>query len=319
VLARGLTGVHDMGVGPDVDALYRERMAAEDPVERLRLRVVGYADASWLLSFDREAERPQPDRRYALVGVKLYADGALGSRGAALLEPYHDRPDHRGLLQQNDSDLWAQCEIATRKQLQLATHAIGDAAIRAVLMAYATSVFVERGREGRPRIEHAQIVDLADIPHFAEIGAIASMQPTHATSDMAWVPDRLGPKRLAGAYAWRRFIDAGVPLAFGSDFPVELPDVTHGLYAAVTRQDAQGQPPGGWLPDQRLTLLEALAAFSRGAAFACFSEGFLGRVTPGFQADLTCFRDDLRALVPTELRDAPIAATLVAGEVLHRA
>jgi predicted amidohydrolase YtcJ len=320
VLALGLTGVHDMGVGPEIDALYREGMAAEDPAERLRLRVVGYADASWLLTFEREAERPKPDRRYALVGVKLYADGALGSRGAALLEPYHDRPDHRGLMQQNDSDLWAQCEIATRKGLQLATHAIGDAAIRAVLEAYATSVFVAKGiHEGRPRIEHAQIVDLADIPHFAELGVIASMQPTHATSDMAWVPDRLGPQRLAGAYAWRRFIDAGVPLAFGSDFPVELPNVTHGIYAAVTRQDAQGQPPGGWLPDQRLTLPEAITAFSKGAAYACFSEAFLGRISPGFQADLTCFRDDLRELTPATLRDAEVAATVVAGEVLHRA
>lgn len=319
LLARGLTGVHDMGVSPEVDALYREAMEAEDPGQRLRLRVVGYADASWLPTLAQPSERPSAERRYALVGVKLYADGALGSRGAALLEPYHDRPGHRGLLQQSDAELLAQCELATGRGLQLATHAIGDAANRAVLAAYATALAARREADARPRIEHAQIVDLADIPRFAEQGVIASMQPTHATSDMAWVPDRLGPQRLAGAYAWRRFLDAGVPLAFGSDFPVELPDVTHGLYAAVTRQDADGRPPGGWRPDQRLTLAEAIAAFCSGAAYACFAEAFLGRVAAGFQADLTCFRDDLRTLPPAELRRAAIAATLVGGEVLHRA
>jgi predicted amidohydrolase YtcJ len=319
VLAKGLTGVHDMGVSPEVDALYRESVGAEDPAQRLRLRVMGYADASWLPTIERPAERPVPDQRYALVGVKLYADGALGSRGAALLEPYHDRPGHRGLMQQSAADLLAQCELATRRGLQLATHAIGDAANRAVIEAYATVMKAQGIHDARPRVEHAQIVDLADIPRFAELGAIASMQPTHATSDMPWAPDRLGPKRLAGAYAWRRFLDAGVPLAFGSDFPVELPDVTHGLYAALTRQDAAGQPPGGWLPDQRLQLPEVIAAFSSGAAYACFAEGFLGRVAPGFQADLTCFRDDLRTLPPAELRQAAVAATLVAGQLVHRA
>ncbi len=317
VLARGLTGVHDMGVSPEVDALYRERMGADDPDERMGLRVVGYADAGWLPTLERPAERPAPGACYALVGVKLYADGALGSRGAALLEPYHDRPDHRGLVQLGPDELLAQCALAVRKGLQLATHAIGDAANRAVLDAYAAAL---AGRtDARPRIEHAQIVDLADIPRFAALGVVASMQPTHATSDMPWAPERLGPARLAGAYAWRRMLDAGVPLCFGSDFPVELPDVTHGLHAAVTRQDAAGQPPGGWLPAERLSLDEAIAAFSAGAAHACFAEAFLGRVAAGFQADLTCFRDDLRALPPAALRQAEVAATLVAGRVRYRA
>lgn len=319
VLARGLTGVHDMGVGPRVDALYREHDDHDDPARRLGLRVVGYADASWLPTLEREAERPTPEHRYALAGVKLYADGALGSRGAALLEPYHDRPDHRGLMQQDLATLQAQCDQAARRGLQLATHAIGDAANRAVLDAYAAVIEAHALVDARPRIEHAQVVDPSDIPRFAAHHVIASMQPTHATSDMAWVPARLGPRRLEGAYAWRRFLEAGVPLCFGSDFPVELVDVTHGLYAAITRQDAEGQPPGGWLADQRLELGEAIAAFSSGAAFASFSEGFLGRVAPGFQADLTCFRDDLRTLAPIELRAAPVAATLVAGEVRYRA
>lgn len=321
VLRLGLTGVHDMGVSAAVDALYRERAAHEDPAERLGLRVMGYADADWLptLVEERPAERPTPERPYALVGVKLYADGALGSRGAALLQPYHDRPDHRGLLQQDLVVLRALCDLAAAHGLQIATHAIGDAGNRAVLDAYAAVIAVRGLRDARLRIEHAQILDLADIPRFAELGVVASMQPTHATSDMPWVPDRLGPQRLPGAYAWRRMLDAGVPLCFGSDFPVELPDVTHGLHAAITRQDAQGQPPGGWLPDQRLSLPEAIAAFCSGAAHASFAEAFAGRVAPGFVADLTCFRDDLRTLEPLALRDAPVAATLVAGHVRHRA
>lgn len=319
VLARGLTGVHDMGVGPQVDALYRERDADDDPAQRLALRVIGYADASWLPTLERRGERPDHERRYALAGVKLYADGALGSRGAALLEPYTDRPGHRGLMQQDPAAVYAQCERAASLGLQLATHAIGDAANRAVLDAYAAVIEAHGLVDARLRIEHAQVVDPSDIPRFAEHRIVASMQPTHATSDMAWVPDRLGPRRLEGAYAWRRFLDAGVPLCFGSDFPVELVDVTHGLYAAITRQDAEGQPSGGWLPEQRLRLSEAIAAFSSGAAFASFSDGFLGRIAPGFAADLTCFRDDLRTLAPPELREAPVAATLVAGEVRYRA
>lgn len=321
VLARGLTGVHDMGVGPMVDALYREHDHAEDPTQRLQLRVMGYADADWLptLAHERTADHPAPEHLYALLGVKLYADGALGSRGAALLQPYADRPDHRGLMQHGPEAFLAQCERATAAGYQLATHAIGDAANRAVLDAYAAVIERHALVGARLRIEHAQIVDLADIPRFAALGVVASMQPTHATSDMPWVPDRLGPDRLAGAYAWRRFLDAGVPLCFGSDFPVELPDVTHGLHAAITRQDPSGHPPEGWLPQQRLSLLQALAAFSSGAAYACYSEGFVGRIVAGHVADLTCFRDDLRQLSPLELRGAPVAATLVAGQARYRA
>jgi len=310
-----------MGVGSSVDAIYRELTAADDPAQRLSIRVMGYADAGWLpsLATERKPERPGPDDRYALLGVKLYADGALGSRGAALLDPYHDRPDHRGLMQQSPAMLLSACELAVGGGWQVATHAIGDAANRTVLDTYASVTRRHQQSDARLRIEHAQIVDPADIARFAEHGVIASMQPTHATSDMPWVPDRLGPQRLAGAYAWRRFLDAGVRLCLGSDFPVELADVTHGLHAAITRQDVEARPPGGWLPDQRLSLVEAIAGFSREAAFACFSESFGGVLKPGYRADLTCFRDDLRTLEPAAIRDASIAATLVAGEVRYRA
>ncbi|MCH9686257.1 MAG: amidohydrolase, partial [Deltaproteobacteria bacterium] len=316
-LSRGLTGVHDMGVSSAVDALYRARMESTDPARRLGIRVWGYADSSWFpeIAEQRTPTKPGPDDRYGLLGVKLYADGALGSRGAALLEPYHDRTDHRGLMQQDPAVLLARCTLATANGWQIATHAIGDAANRAVLDAYAAALTAHGSPDSRLRVEHAQIVDIADIPRFAELGVVASMQPTHATSDMPWAPERLGPERLAGAYAWRRFLEAGVPLCFGSDFPVELPDVTHGLYAAITRQDAAGNPAGGWLPDQRLTLVEAVSAFSAAAAYAGFAEEFLGALTVGRQADLTCFRKDLRTLSPLDVRNAEIAATIVGGTV----
>ncbi len=321
VLTLGLTGVHDMGVGPQTDALYRERMASPDPAQRLGLRVMGYADASWFPTAvtTRRPERPDADHRYALIGVKLYADGALGSRGAALLAPYHDRHDHHGLMQLDAAALREVCMLATEHGWQVATHAIGDAANRAVLDAYAAALAGRPQADARLRMEHAQIVDPADIPRFAELRVVASMQPTHATSDMPWVPERLGPQRLAGAYAWRRFIDAGVALCFGSDFPVELPNVTHGLHAAITRQDAHGHPQGGWLPDQRLTLVEALQAFSQTAALAGFCERFCGTIAPGMQADLTCFAGDLRTMDPASVRDAAVAATLVGGDIGYRA
>jgi predicted amidohydrolase YtcJ len=313
VLARGLTGVHEMGVDPAADAVFRELAASG----QLHLRVHGYADQEW---FARELHTRAPDpispeSRYQLTGVKIYADGALGSRGAALLAPYSDRPDHSGLLLIEPQRLEELVLRALRGGWQPATHAIGDRGNRVVLDAYARALAAATGlpRPPRMRLEHAQILDLADLPRLAELGVIASMQPTHATSDMAWVPARVGPQRLAGAYAWRRVLGAGAHLAFGSDFPVELPEPTHGLYAALTRQDPAGAPEGGWLPDQRLDLDQALAAFTRGAAYAAFRDDHLGLLAPGYQADLTCFTADLHALSPTALRSAPVLATIIAG------
>ena len=312
VLARGLVSVHEMGVGPEGDAALRA-LAAEG---LLKIRVVGYADERWFAAgqgFPDMPDRAGKDARYELVGVKLYVDGALGSRGAALLRPYADRPGHTGMLQHAPGQLQALVERALERRVQVAAHAIGDAAIRGLLDALEAALKKAPAPDHRLRVEHAQIVDLADIPRFKALGAIASMQPTHATSDMPWAPARLGPDRLAGAYAWRRFLDAGVPLAFGSDFPVEEVEPTFGLYAAITRQDAAGQPSGGWLPDQRLTLDEAIAAFTRGAAWAAHREDRLGALAPGMRADLTCFAGDLRAMSPSELRTAAVTATIVDG------
>jgi predicted amidohydrolase YtcJ len=308
-LARGLCGVHEMGVSREADATLRA-LAAEG---LLKLRLVGYASEEWFQSgagLPARPDRPDADERYALQGVKVYVDGALGSRGAALLRPYSDRPDHAGMLQHAPGELEAVVRLALRRGYQVAGHAIGDAGIRALLDALAAS---DPPPDHRLRVEHAQIVDPADIPRFAALGAIASMQPTHATSDMGWAEQRVGRERLAGAYAWRRFLAAGVPLAFGSDFPVEEVEPTFGLYAAITRQDAAGEPPGGWLPDQRLTFAEALAGFTRGAAFAARREGWSGSLAPGMVADMTCFTGDVTTMPPRELRTAEVRATIIGG------
>lgn len=316
ILERGLTGVHDMGIGPTSDAAYRR--LAGDP-EGLRIRVHAYAAEGWFVR-DLQEQAPDPlleGSHYALAGVKVYADGALGSHGAALLQPYADRPEHRGLLQHDEDALRRVVASAMRGGWQVATHAIGDAANRTVLDAYEESLAVAARRDPRPRIEHCQILDPEDIPRFASLGVIASMQPTHATSDMPWVPDRLGEGRLAGAYAWQSLLKADAHVCFGSDFPVELPDVTHGLYAAITRQDSEGNPSAGWQPEQRVSLEQAVRGFTEEAAFAAHREAELGRVAVGMRADLTCFGRVLREDAPGQVRDAPVLGTIVDGRPHH--
>lgn len=316
VLERGLTGVHEMGIGPDEDAVYRK--LASDP-DGLAVRVHAYASEGWFVR-DLTQQAPDPIQAaglYALAGVKIYADGALGSRGAALLRPYADRAGHTGLMQHDLVELERVVDTALRGGWQVATHAIGDAANRAVLDAYEQALPHAARNDPRPRIEHCQIVDPKDIERFASLGVIASMQPTHATSDMPWVPARLGSERLAGAYAWQRYLEAGAHLCFGSDFPVELADVTHGLYAAITRQDPSGSPAGGWLPEQRVDLDRALRAFSEEAAYAAFREDHLGKLAVGFRADLTCFGRVLDDDAPQEIRDAPVLGTIVEGQARY--
>src|SRR5262245_23676127 len=222
--------------------------------------------------------------------IKAYADGALGSRGAALLEDYSDEPDHRGLLLTPPEWIAVVALDARRAGWQLWVHAIGDRGNRIVLDAYqAAASAAPNAPEGgqRPRIEHAQVIAPDDFPRFAKIGVIASIQPTHATSDMVWAETRLGPERVEGAYAWRRLKNAGARLAGGSDAPVETENPIDGLYAAVTRKDASGKPPGGWHADQALSRAEAVALFTSDAAYAAFEEKWRGKIAAGAAGDLT--------------------------------
>jgi predicted amidohydrolase YtcJ len=309
-VAVGLTGVHDAGVSREDLALYRE--FADDDALPLRVYAMADGDGAALAQLCKDGIYRHPRGRLDMRAVKLYADGALGSRGAALLADYADEQGNRGLLLEAPEQLATIIRRAADCGVQPAVHAIGDRANRSVLDALAT-LTPEQRRALRPRIEHAQVVDPTDIPRFAELGVIASMQPTHATSDMPWAQARIGAQRLRGAYAWRRFIDAGAALALGSDFPVERPAPLPGIYAAITRQDAAGTPPGGWLPEQRMTLTEALDGFTRGAAFAGHAEGDIGTLDVGRRADFIVLSMDPHQVRGRALLAIKVKSTWVDG------
>lgn len=314
-VSQGLTGVHDMGVSRQDLALMRRFADAG----QLPLRIDAYADGNDAALDDLCAQGAyrHPGGRLEMQGVKLFMDGALGSRGAALLADYSDDPHNRGLLVTSPEDF----ETAVRKAdgcgLQVATHAIGDRGNRIALDTYARVLGPGSERDHRWRIEHAQVVALQDIPRFADLGVIASMQPTHATSDMGWAQDRVGPERILGAYAWRRMLAAGAHIALGSDFPVEQVDPRLGLYAAVTRQDRAGQPPGGWQPDQRLSAAEALRGFTADAAWAGHDEGQVGRLQPGLRADFVVLDRDPLAVPPAQLAQVQVRSTWVDGRPVY--
>lgn len=313
----GLTGVHDMGVSRADLALYRRFANAG----RLPLRVSAYADGDGdaLDDLCRDGPYRHAGGRLRMQGVKLYMDGALGSRGAALLADYSDEPGNDGLLLTEPKAFAAAVRKARDCGVQAATHAIGDRGNRIVLDTYAEALGARAGGDHRWRIEHAQIVAPEDIPRFAQLRVIASMQPTHATSDMPWAGDRIGGERLAGAYAWRSFLDAGVRLALGSDFPVEAVDPRLGLYAAATRQDRDGQPPGGWRADQKLTAAEALRGFTADAAFAGHAEDEVGRLVPGLRADFVVLAEDPLAVPARRLDELRILSTWVDGAPVYEA
>ncbi len=305
----GITGVHDAGV--DVDDVERYRKFADEG--RLHIRIYAMLSEAQenLDAFDKPL-LGYADDRLTVRSVKLYADGALGSRGAALLEPYTDDPGNRGLLRHDQAALTNSVRKAIDKGFQVSIHAIGDAGNRAALDA-----FVDADACGpsplRHRIEHSQVVALNDIPRFKALGIIASMQPTHATSDMNMAEDRVGHERIQGAYAWRRFLDQGTVIAAGSDFPVEHPNPFHGLYSATTRMDHQGRPPGGWYADQAMTLAEALRAFTLDAAYAGHQENQLGSLEPGKWADFILIDRDIFEVPTAELWQVQVLETWVGG------
>ncbi|MCG8371691.1 MAG: amidohydrolase [Proteobacteria bacterium] len=310
LLAEGITGVHDAGI--DVMQAGTYLSMADDDALHLRIYAMT-AGAGDVLDTIGAPLHAYGNDRFELAAVKLYTDGALGSRGAAMLEPYSDDPENLGLPFWTQDELDAMVARANGMGFQVGIHAIGDYGNRQALDA------IEKAQGGRPsplrnRIEHAQVVALDDIPRFAELGVVASMQATHATSDMNMAEDRVGPRRIEGAYAWRRLLDAGAVLANGSDFPVERSNPFHGLYAAVTRRGRDGEPPGGWYADQALTRAEALHSFTLAAAYAARQEDRLGSLEPGKWADFVVVDRDYFAVPASEIDDIVVLQTWVGGE-----
>lgn len=309
--AYGWTGVHAMSVSWD-DVLLLEALDAEG---KTPLRVYNAVDADQAGPLFANGPRATPDGRITTRAIKLYEDGALGSRGAALFEPYDDAPGTTGLVRTPPEVMRKTMAQAKAAGIQVATHAIGDRGNANVLDLYA-----EQKPQGlRWRIEHSQTLRLADIPRFAELGVIASMQPSHAIGDLHFAPARLGMARLAGAYAWKSLIDSGAVVVGGSDAPVERGDPRIEFYAAVARKDLKGFSGPGWHLEQRLSRDEALALFTSKSAWARFAEDELGTLEVGKRADLSAFSADLMTIPEAEILKTHAVLTVVDGQVVYRA
>ena len=314
LLSHGITAIADMGTTIDDWQTYRR---AGDSGE-LKMRIFSYA--AGVENMVRIAgPGPSPwlyDDRLHMGGLKLYSDGALGSRGAWLKLPYADAPKQSGLGFLSDSQLSNSMSRAAMDGFQVAVHAIGDRANAQLLDAIDELSLTYKG-DRRWRVEHAQIVDPIDLPRFGKHGIVASMQPVHQTSDRMMAEARLGPDRLAGAYAWQSMLKAGAKLAFGSDTPVESPDPFAGIAAAMTREDAKGEPFGGWMPQERVSREQALAAFTIGGAYAAFAEDRIGSLMPGMRADFILIDTDPLLATPAEIRAITVRETWLAGRPVY--
>ncbi len=315
MLSLGLTGVHDMGIDQSVLELYQQRIEAG----QFPTRVYAFTDGAgetldWLC---KKGAYDGCFRTLVMRAVKLYIDGAMGSRGAALLADYSDESGNTGLLFMPPADLEAKFDKAMACGFQVGVHAIGDRGNRVVLDALESSIRKFPENPGRHRVEHAQTLTAADIPRFAKLDVIAAMQPTHATSDMYWVEDRLGAERVLYAYAWRSLLDSGARLALGSDFPVEQVNPMLGIHAAVTRQDTKGWPPGGWYPQEKLSREEAVRGFTLDAAYAGFMEKSVGSLESGKRADFIVLDQNIFEIEPARIATIKVLQTWLDGELVY--
>lgn len=319
----GLTGVHEAGISPfQVDAF---KELVQDSVLDMRVYAMlgdqknpEFASEDLVEYFKSIRIEEMGGDLFSLKSLKLYFDGALGSRGAAFFDPYDDDPHNKGLLRIPPDYIMEVAEAALQADMQVCTHAIGIRGNRWCLDAYEEALTKFPKDDHRFRIEHAQIVEAEDIERFKKLNIIPSVQPTHCTSDKHFVVDRIGEKRAEGAYAWRSFIDAGLIMPCGSDFPVESTNPLLGIYALVTRQDAQGQPENGWFPEQKITMEEAIKGFTIWAAYGAFQEDILGSIEVGKYADFTILDKDILTINPKEILDTKVAYTIVGGDVKYK-
>jgi predicted amidohydrolase YtcJ len=320
----GLTGVHDAGVEPDTIRIYEELAKAGNYNLRNYVMLADPGEPGSPTAIRNAYLRRGPqsalyDGHLWVRAIKLYADGALGSRGAALLAPYADEPTNSGLLRSRPEHIRTWAEVGLRRGFQVNVHAIGDRGNRIVLDAFESALRTVPTADHRFRIEHAQILSPEDIPRFAKLGVIPSMQPTHQTSDMRWVETRVGPQRIRGAYAWRSLLNTGVVIPSGTDFPVEEVNPLLTFHAAVTRQDPANSPAGGWYPEQKMTREEALQSMTIWPAYAGFQESMLGSLTPGKYADFVILDRDIMHVPDTEILGTRVVSTWIGGKRVYEA
>ncbi|MEW6455915.1 MAG: amidohydrolase [Acidobacteriota bacterium] len=314
-LELGLTGVHDAGVSEETIKIYKE-LADEN---LLKIRIYAMLGGEKVLEkyLKTGPEIALYNNKLSIRSVKLFIDGALGSKGAALFEPYNDDPGNYGLLMTSEEKLFEITKKAVENGFQVCVHAIGDKGNHITLNVYEKVLKEINGKDCRLRIEHAQVLLLSDIPRFSILKVIPSMQPTHATSDMYWAEKRLGEKRAKGAYAWRSLLRTGARIAAGSDFPVEDPNPLWGFYAAITRQDHNEWPRGGWHPEEKMTREEALRAFTIDAAYASFEEDIKGSLEKGKLADVVVLSKDIMLIPPEEILKTEVIMTIIGGEIVY--
>ncbi len=313
----GLTGVHDAGASSGTIDLYEELARAGRFNLRNYVMVTGDS-ADVARAYQRGPQSALYDGRIWIRAIKMYADGALGSRGAALLEDYSDDPGNHGLFVTDTMVLRAAAVAALRHGFQLCIHAIGDHANRVVLDAYEAALDSVPTADHRFRIEHAQILHRQDLPRFAALGVIPSMQTSHQTSDMYWAMNRLGWSRVQTAYAWRSLLNTGVVIPNGTDAPVERVNPIIGFHSAVTRQDANGWPAGGWFPAERMTREEALEAMTIWPAYAGFMESVAGSLSPGKYADFVVLDQDIMTVAPERILETNVVMTVLGGQTVYQ-
>lgn len=313
----GLTGIHDAGVGPRIIDQY-EALAREGRYNLRNYVMIGSDDATLDRYFRRGPQNGLYDGRLWIRSIKISADGALGSRGAALLESYSDEPGNTGLITVPFDRVRNVAVRALEQRFQLNVHAIGDAANRMVLDAFEAALDQVPTPDHRFRVEHAQVIHFQDIPRFAQLDVIPSMQGSHQTSDMYWAMNRLGWTRVQGAYAWRSLLKTGVVIPNGSDFPVESANPLISFKAFVTRQDADGWPAGGWFPEERTTRDEALTSMTLWPAYAAFMEDIAGSLSAGKYADFVVLDQDIMTIDPDRILDTKVLMTVLGGRIVFR-